>query len=493
MNKKGMLIAGLAVLVIGLNLVAWITYQRRYDRTLQELQTLQATASPQTAGAAAGIPDTGYSDKDPFTIAFISDTETLSRWDDLLRFIAAEGADLVVHQGDYIDGMNPVSMEPPTWDDLLSAQAVDTNGTPTGELDCERGIQGLGCILGKEFPILGSAVGKNLPERLEDTYLHFLNRIESMGGEWGGCVKDGLKGDPGVRMDGCGLDDNLANSRAADYWVRMNGVTLLFQNVMPDTNWAGEALAGDDNIWKLCMWHGNHFDFQTGDKGAGYDGEDHSLPYEMYSRCAEQGALIINGNEHAYSRTCVLTDIGNLKEDGPGAPNRVNREPGTELENHGAECLHAGATNQEAANAVEELEVGPGRSLVLISAIAGYAWRDYHPEVESLIPQDTYRHDNDGWWATIFTTNRYCRNNCTLADLSGQNPDAYVPGMDPPVKEEEPADTPWDPYSDGHGVLFITFNYENDPYQAHGYFKKMKPDPDTGEQIVDEFILTYVP
>jgi hypothetical protein len=93
----------------------------------------------------------------------------------------------------------------------------------------------------------------------------------------------------------------------------------------------------------------------------------------------------------------------------------------------------------------------------------------------------------------MFTLNRYCRNNCTLADLSGQNPEAFVPGMNPPTKVTEPAEAPWDPYSDAHGVLFITFNYEGDPYQAQGYFKKLVPDPDTGVQIADEFIVTYVP
>ncbi|HZW04456.1 MAG TPA: hypothetical protein VFF68_11055, partial [Anaerolineaceae bacterium] len=357
----------------------------------------------------------------------------------------------------------------------------------------DRDLLGIRCVLGADFPVLGSAVGKSLPEELEDYFYGTLERIEAAGGSWGGCVRDGDPGDPGVRMDGCYNGDDLASARAADYWMRWRGVTLLFQNVMPDASWAPSVLGGDENIWKVCLWHGNHIDFQTGVKGNGYDGRDHSLPYAVYRGCVDEGALVINGNEHGYSRTCVLEDIGNLSNGGPSVPNRVNRKPGTELENHGAVCQSAGLPNDVAANTIEELEIGPGRSMVLVSAAPGYAWREYEPAVESLLEQDTYRHEQDGWWATMFTLNRYCRNNCTLPDLSAQNPDAFVPGMNPPQKVEQPADAPWDPYSDGHGVLFITFNYQGDPYRAHGYFKKLKPDMETGRRIVDEFIITYRP
>ena len=485
--KKGYILFGFVGLA-ALGLLAWglVDARLRYNTTLAELQALQTAV----AGGRQPVPQ---GSAEPFTIAFVSDTETLSRWDDVLEFIREEGAQMLVHQGDYVDGTNPETMQPSTFAALIGEEVLDDEGNPTGEFNCRGPLQGVRCILGADFPMLGSAVGKSLPPELEGYYLRNLAQIENQGGEWGGCVKVGSRGDEGVRMEGCFTDDNLANSRAADYWVRWKGVSLVFQNVMPDTTWAQQALEKDQNIWKLCLWHGNHLDFQTGEKGAGYDGRDHSLPYEMYRNCADMGALIINGNEHTYSRTCILEDIGNLGSGGPSGENRVNRGPSGELQNHGAVCQSAGMPNDRAANTVEELEIGPGRSMVIVSAVPGYAWRDYRPEVESLLAEDTLRHRLDGWWATMFTHNRYCRNNCTQEDLSAQNEDAFVPGMNPPSKVKEPPDAPWDPYSDGHGVLFITFNYEGDPYRAHGVFKKLIPDPDSGRQIVDEFIITYVP
>lgn len=491
MRKNFILVVGLAVVIGGTFLLGLAELVRRYQALALDLETTRAEGTAMAATLrAVTIPDDAA---EPFTIAFLSDSETLSRWDEVLAFIKAEGAEMIVHQGDYVEGINPQTLQPATLDDFFSQEILDEDGSPTGELNCDRELQGIRCVLGKDFPVLGPPVGKSLPPPLADYFLKNLERMESQGGVWGGCVRVGELGDPGVRMNGCGEGDELYSARAGDYWVRWKGVSLAFQNAMPDPSWIPNAFREDKNIWKVCLWHGNHIDFQAGSKGNGFDGRDHSLPYEMYRNCADRGALIINGNEHGCSRTCILEDIGSTKSGRLSDPNRVNRKPGTALENHGAVCQSAGLPNEAAADKVEELEIGPGRSMVLVSALPGYAWRAYAPSVESQIEQDTYRHQYDGWWATMFTLNRYCRNNCTLADLSGQNPDAFVPGMNPPQKVTEPAEAPWDPYSDGHGVLFITFNYQGDPYRAHGYFKKLKPDPDTNRQVVDEFILNYRP
>jgi len=502
MNRKIVAYFGIG-LVSFFAIFGLLAFFRHYLGLQQRLLSAQAEATAVSATLEAIVtpevsatPDATVNPEmtaEPFTIAFVSDTETLNRWDDVLEFIAGEGAQMMLHMGDYAEGINPEIMEPATLYNLISEPVLNADGSPTGEFNCDGPLEGIRCILGPEFPVLGAAVGKELPPELEDYFFTHLQQIEQQGGVWGGCIRDGEPGEPGVRMEGCQSGDEFETARAADYWVRWNGITMVFQNMMADPTWVPSVLEEDPNIWKLCLWHGNHTDFQTGSKGAGYDGRDHSLPYEMYKNCADQGALIINGNEHVYSRTCVMEDIGNTKNGPLANPNRVNRKPGTALENHGAICPNAGKPNDVAADTVEELEIGPGKSMVLVSATPGYAWRQYVPSIESLIEQDTYRHDQDGWWATIFAANRYCRNNCTLGDLSGQNPDAFVPGMNPPQKVLEPPDAPWDPFSDGHGVLFITFNYEGNPYKAHGYFKKLFPDPDTGRQIVDEFIITYNP
>jgi hypothetical protein len=449
------------------------------------------TATP-TSTQEASTPVPATDSAAPVMIAFTADSEALTLWPEVLALIKKEGAELISVQGDY-------------W------------GQTKDYLDWVDSLQnGLDAYQDEPFvsnpPVLGPATGAEIgpprgpyADRLAYDFYNTLTYLEdNLGATWGGCIGNGDKYGTAypdsyfrVPHTECKVTyngpDRPTSGRAGDYWLKYKGISLVFQNHQPDVKWPVEAFAAAGeapgaNIWKLCLWHGNHLDFNVFSKGHAYDEEpypDSSLPYGLYQACADAGALVINGNTHQYTRTCVLDNIGDWRNGGANNAenerNRIERDPSRNRENHtttAANCPGAGKPNAE-AHGVEQLTIGPGRSMVLVSSLGGgFEMRDYIGDVytkhQSKYLQDRWRHDFDGWWSTIFSNGRYCRNNCTRGDLSGQ---------------DRANDLAMNEYTDIHGAgaLFIVFNYQGDPYKAHGYFKTIKG------QIIDEFMITYQP
>jgi hypothetical protein len=152
------------------------------------------------------------------------------------------------------------------------------------------------------------------------------------------------------------------------------------------------------------MWHKNMHDMQTG-------GKRDEMDWATYRACQEAGAIIATGHEHAYARTVTLTDLG-------------HRAAG-----HGA------------TGAPDRLHVGPGQTFVFVSGLGGHSLRDYH----------CAQHDDDTWWATVYTRNYYLRAGTTVAKSCARC-SRVVPGYT-------------------FGALFITFNAGGDPHTAEAYFK----------------------
>ena len=108
-----------------------------------------------------------------------------------------------------------------------------------------------------------------------------------------------------------------------------------------------------------------------------------------------------------------------------------------------------------------ELAAGnPGSGFFVVNGLGGRSLRDYHARL----------HDDDGWWAAIYTENRHCRNSCTAADFSGQDKSQDISA-----------------YKYTYGALFIDFAVDDDPYSARGYFKNIDGD------LVDEFRIAVNP
>ena len=333
-------------------------------------------ASPSTTPMPAPSPQpTIPPDSDmPLKVAFISDSESMVKFDEVLELIKAEGAELVLEQADY--------GEMQQWEATINT------------------------ILGPDFPYLGPAYSFKWPDNPRVQF--FLDRIDKMGGEFS-------EPPPG------GGDEYSAKG---SYSVAWRGLKLVFSTAVGHADWTREALMGDTHTWRICSWHEGRADFTPGGKGD-------STSLEAYKACAEYGAIIANGNDHLYGRTCTLVDMANPSN------------------KYGADCSPA-----------NQLRLGPGSTFVFVSGLAGHNWREYREDL----------HDDDGWWGTIYTSTRYCRDNCTRPNLSGQDRNNDIT-----------------PYNIEFGALFITFNVNGNPNQAHGYFKTLQ-----GE-LIDEFDITVQP
>lgn len=191
-----------------------------------------------------------------FKIAFIGDQGYGANARAVLTLIKNEGADLIMHQGDF-----DYNDDPAAWD----AQIND--------------------ILGSNFPYFAS-VGNHDEAKWSGTngYQRFLkNRLNRLRIAW--------KGDLGVKST-----------------IKYKGIFMVF--VGPGTMGSGHAayireqLAADHSIWSICSWHKNMRDMQVG-------GKSDETGWGVYEAAREGGAIIATAHEHSYSRTHLLSSISN--------------------------------------------------------------------------------------------------------------------------------------------------------------------------------------
>jgi hypothetical protein len=191
-----------------------------------------------------------------FTIAFIGDQGLGTNAEAVLRLIKNEGADAVLHQGDFDYHDNPAG-----WDGQI-------NG-----------------ILGPDFPYFAS-VGNHDAMRFYGSggYQEFLaTRMNRLGIPW--------DGDLGVRSS-----------------FHYNGFFILL--TAPGTIGTGHAayirdrLASDDSVWRISSWHKNmrlmQVESKTDDTG-----------WDVYEESRIGGAIVATGHDHSYARTHLLSSFQN--------------------------------------------------------------------------------------------------------------------------------------------------------------------------------------
>ncbi|MCB9155847.1 MAG: metallophosphoesterase [Caldilineaceae bacterium] len=222
---------------------------------------------------------------------------------------------------------------------------------------------------------------------------------------------------PGVALTAGSIVDG-------SYAVTYKGLHILFNHEGGDVPFNQQVLTDSPHIWKLCTWHHNRRDFQPGSKGD-------EVTLENYQACINGGALIATGHEHSYSRSYSLRDLSAAQHGAYGQPDVMELTPGN-----------------------------PGSSFFFVSGLGGRSLRDYSARL----------HDGDGWWATIFTEDRYCRQTCTASDFSAQDQSQDISS-----------------YAFTFGALFIDFGVDDDPTKGRGYFKTVDGD------IVDEFTIVVKP
>ena len=97
---------------------------------------------------------------------------------------------------------------------------------------------------------------------------------------------------------------DCVGSYGEDYNCNIKGIQVYFggfglSNV---TFNASSFLSANTAPWKICTWHMNQHDFQTGHKhdDVGF------VPYDL---CRSAGAMIVNGREHVYARTTAMSSL----------------------------------------------------------------------------------------------------------------------------------------------------------------------------------------
>lgn len=187
-----------------------------------------------------------------FTIAFIGDQGMTSNSLAVLELIKAEGADMVLHQGDlaYSNDVNG-------WDQMITS------------------------VLGASFPYFASVGNHDAGEwdQYQQVLIERLNlNPEAIcSGDYGintFCVYKGIA----FVLSGAGT----MGSGHADF-IR-------------------ETFQEDQHLWRICSWHKNMNKMQVGGKGD-------ETGWAVYEACREAGAMVATGHEHSYSRTYLMSSF----------------------------------------------------------------------------------------------------------------------------------------------------------------------------------------
>ncbi len=213
---------------------------------------------------------------DNFTIAFIGDQGPKANAVAVLKLIKDEGAEAVVHSGDFDYRGNPAA-----WDAQINA------------------------ILGADFPYFAS-VGNHDEDKFYGTggyQKYMIARMNRLGLTW--------DGDLGVKSS-----------------FVFHGI--FFVLTAPDVFGFGHAgyirdrLAKDQSVWSISSWHKNMHRMQVG-------GKSNDTGWGVYEEARKGSAVIATGHEHSYSRTHLLSSCKNqivasisdtlaLSEDDPATP-----------------------------------------------------------------------------------------------------------------------------------------------------------------------------
>ena len=143
-------------------------------------------------------------------------------------------------------------------------------------------------ILGEDFPILAVVGNHDVPKWSE--YQKIIQR-------WQQNPKFSCSGEVGV-MNSCTFEGVKIVLSSPGIFSGLSKVE--------NENFIKNSFAEDKSIWRICGWHKNMKDMQTGSKSD-------DAGWGVYEECRKAGALITTGHEHAYARSYLLSDIPQKK------------------------------------------------------------------------------------------------------------------------------------------------------------------------------------
>ncbi|NNL69731.1 MAG: hypothetical protein HKO70_07195 [Acidimicrobiia bacterium] len=184
-----------------------------------------------------------------FTIAFIGDSDDESSFRDVLALIADQGADMVVHNGDFSYETGPTR----AW-----RNAIDE-------------------VLGREFPYVGADGNHD---------------------EW--AEYDGFFRDRLASME---VDIDVGSVESASYAFTYQNIRFVFSKEGGDARHISTGFRrAPEAVWRFAGWHFNQSEMQVG-------GKPDEQGWGDYEEARRAGAIITTGHEHSYSRTKTLSDM----------------------------------------------------------------------------------------------------------------------------------------------------------------------------------------
>jgi calcineurin-like phosphoesterase family protein len=203
-------------------------------------------------------------------VACIGDSGNGAAFRRVLDLIKAEGAHMVMHQGDFDYALDPAGF----------FATIDS-------------------ILGPDFPYFAS-VGN-----------HDIFSWNEGCSNPRGCYAEFLK----KRMARIGAIPDDPNLNDEMYSVTYRGLKMVFVGQEGISTGDGiyapyiqDQLATDDHIWRICSWHKNQRAMQAG-------GKSDEMGWRVYETCKDLGAIIATAHEHSYHRTRTLTSVQNQTVD----------------------------------------------------------------------------------------------------------------------------------------------------------------------------------
>jgi predicted phosphodiesterase len=187
-------------------------------------------------------------------VAFIGDQGLGTNPTAVLQMIEDEGADLVIHMGDfdYVD-------DPDAWDQQIND------------------------VLGQNYPYF-ITIGNHDVSEWSGYQQKFQERLAR--------IPDAqCSGDLGVKSS-CVFQG---------LFIVLSGAGTLDSG---HTEYIQQQLAQDGHLWKVCAWHKNQNKMQVGSK-------TDEVGWGPYEACRQAGAMVATGHEHSYSRTFLMSSFEN--------------------------------------------------------------------------------------------------------------------------------------------------------------------------------------
>jgi len=136
----------------------------------------------------------------------------------------------------------------------------------------------------------------------------------------------------------------------------------------------------NNNRWRICAWHKNQRNLQTGKK-------NNSTGWEVYDACLDVGAMVAVGHQHSYSRTHLLSSF----------------------------------RDQTVVHRNSDMQIEPGKSMMFVSGLGGKSIR---PQLRG-----------GDWWGSIYTADQGATHGATFCDFGAAKADCYFKAIDGSVPD----------------------------------------------------------